>query len=182
MIEIIEGHDPSSYFWIMPVKYNYNKNNQDYWDNVERFEECEISIEEDIVDTFLYYFLKKHFDETIFANRHRKDCEGFEWYLEYNFYTFEAMQEIIKDIKELVDKIENNYDSIDEEILEKFTNTWSYTVDFDCRKDNDVVKYNVVKEHKEVIIEFYNRFICYIEEMMKKGQNNGYDLISVMGP
>lgn len=109
MIEIVEGHNSSSYFWIMPVKYKYNKNKEDYWNNVEELRELEISIEEDIIDTY-------------------------------------------------------------------------FIVDFDCWKESDIIKYNVVKDRKFIIVDFYNRFIGYIENMMIEGKNKGYDLISVMGP
>ena len=34
----------------------------------------------------------------------------------------------------------------------------------------------------ELIIDFYNRFIYRMEYMMKVGKENGYDLISFMGP
>ena len=34
----------------------------------------------------------------------------------------------------------------------------------------------------ELIIDFYRRFIYRIEYMMKVGKENGYDLISFMGP
>ena len=57
-IEIKEGHDYTSYFWIRPVIITEGK---DYWeDNVIELEE-EISIEEDDVRDFLYYFLLKYF-------------------------------------------------------------------------------------------------------------------------
>ena len=34
----------------------------------------------------------------------------------------------------------------------------------------------------ELIIDFYHRFIQRMENMMKVGKENGYDLISFMGP
>ena len=32
------------------------------------------------------------------------------------------------------------------------------------------------------IIEFYYRFIFYLEEMIEAGKEKGYNLISIMGP
>lgn len=182
MIEIVKGHDTSSYFWIMPAKVvDFNKPTNEL-KNVDECKICEISIEEDIIETYLYYFFKKYFDETLLSNKYREGCKGFERYLEHNFFTFESMKEIIEDIKCLVNQIENDYDSIDKEILQRFTGSWYYVVDYDCWKENDIIKANIVKDNKDIIIEFYNRFIKYIENMIDEGKKNGYDLISVMGP
>ena len=61
MFRIINGHNDSSYFWIMPVKVRditqkiYNS------EDVDEMRACEISIEEDDVQLFLYYFYKYQF-------------------------------------------------------------------------------------------------------------------------
>lgn len=34
----------------------------------------------------------------------------------------------------------------------------------------------------DLIVDFYRRFIYRMEYMMKVGKENGFDLISVMGP
>ena len=39
-----------------------------------------------------------------------------------------------------------------------------------------------ILEKKELIIDFYHRFIYRMEYMMKIAEENGYDLISIMGP
>ena len=38
-----------------------------------------------------------------------------------------------------------------------------------------------IKEKRDVIIEFYHEFIFYLEDMMEKGKEQGYNLISIMG-
>ena len=55
-IPIVEGHDCSSYFWIMPVERMEKTAEDD--DPVEEYLEEKISIEEDDVSQFLYYFLE----------------------------------------------------------------------------------------------------------------------------
>ena len=46
LIEIIEGHNPSSYFWIMPVKVKDMTKDIDDMDNIDEYRKLEISIEE----------------------------------------------------------------------------------------------------------------------------------------
>ena len=58
MFEIIKGSKTSSYFLIAPVKVIDVTKDPDTDDNVEGIEGCEISIEEDDVEMFLYHFLK----------------------------------------------------------------------------------------------------------------------------
>ena len=48
IIEIIEGHNSSSYFWIQPIK-KYSAN----WKELQYLGKEEISIEEGDVDCFL---------------------------------------------------------------------------------------------------------------------------------
>ena len=35
---------------------------------------------------------------------------------------------------------------------------------------------------KEILIDFFNRFIQKMENMIKEGEDSGYEFISVMGP
>ena len=83
-IGIVDGHDSSSYFWIMPVRVIDFENTADL-DSVAEMRSAEISIEEDDVAQYLTPFLYKYFDEELTENKKRKDVSGFEWYLEHNF-------------------------------------------------------------------------------------------------
>ena len=49
---------------------------------------------------YLAEFLIKHFDEELCCNRLRKEGQKFEWNLTYNFYTYENMRNMIRDIEE----------------------------------------------------------------------------------
>ncbi len=168
-IGIVDGHDCSSYFWIMPVRViDYSNTNN--WDNVAEMRSAEISIEEDDVGRYLTPFLYKHYDDELEANKKRvEDCwidnegneqisvvSGFEWYLTHNFYTFNSMMDILKDIGDTIDALSSGREN-------------EFTVKL---KDSEV----------ELVIDFYNRFIYRMEYMMKVGKEKGYDLISFMGP
>lgn len=67
-IEIIEGHDTSSYFWFRPVILK--ESGKILYDEGVELEE-EFSIEEGDVECFLSYFLYKYFDKNLTYNKRR---------------------------------------------------------------------------------------------------------------
>lgn len=68
LIEIIEGHDDSSYFWIMPVKVKDMTKDANDIDNVDEYRKLEISIEEENIRAFLFPLLLKYFDDGLPEN------------------------------------------------------------------------------------------------------------------
>lgn len=156
-IGIVDGHDGSSYFWIMPVRVIDFKDTA-CLDAVAQMRSAEISIEECDVDQYLTPFLYKHFDENLKANKQRKDVTGFEWYLEHNFFTYDSISDILIDIKDTIDAFSSGRET-------EYTNK--------LKKTNTEI---------ELIIDFYHRFIYRMEYMMRVGKEKGFDLISFMGP
>lgn len=170
-IEIFDGHNSSSYFWIMPVKV-IDYSDTGFWDNIAEYRYIEISIEEGDVFHYLKPFLDKYFNNELEANRKRVDnvwedddgiehqsyVSGFEWYLTYNFYTHESIAAMLKDINDTIEVLtaegENEYTS------------------------KNILQYTTA----DMLIDFYRRFIYRMEFMIKIGQERGYDLISFMGP
>ena len=73
-ISIVDGHDSSSYFWIMPVRV-IDYSNIDI-DSVAEMRSAEISIEEDDVDQYLTPFLYKYFDDELKANKNRAEAKA----------------------------------------------------------------------------------------------------------
>jgi hypothetical protein len=180
IIEIIGGHDPSSYFWIRPTRYN-NKNKHDYWENFDCYKELEISIEDGNVDCFLSYFLFKYFDGNYKYNLLRNGCSGFEWYLEHNFFSFDSIEAMLKDIEDKIGLLKNDYNNPKlNELKDKFSIYYvmdNVPRDFDFKDEQMVIGQNV-----DVIIDFYNRLIMIMRNMISEGKSNGYEMISVMGP
>lgn len=171
-IEIIDGSEESSYFSIMPVRI-LNFENTGFSLNVDEMHGVMISIEEEDVFWYLTPFLKKHFDNELEANRKRVECwrkengkevpyylSDFEWYLTYNFYTFEAIERTISDIEYTAKALTEGRDN-------EFTLT---------------IKENPCIAEAEAIIDFYDRVVFRLRHMMRVGKENGYDLISFMGP
>ena len=200
-IGIVDGHDCSSYFWIMPVRVIDFSDTHDF-DNVAEMRSVEISIEEDDVAQYLTPFLYKYFDQDLEANKRRdyqkwvdedgkeqtSYVEGFEWYLTHNFYTYEAMAKILTDINDTIDALstgrDNEYTSKLKEKRGKATYKLVYAKDL---TDEQIKAYNDNRPTEddteiELIIDFYRRLVYRLEYMIKVGKEKGYDLISFMGP
>jgi len=173
-IGIVDGHDSTSYFWIMPVRViDYSNTNE--IDNVAEMRSAEISIEENDVDQYLIPFLHKYYDDELEANKsrleyhwvddngeeHSKYISGFEWWLTYNFFTFDSITAMLRDITDTIDALTNGRET-------------EYTQKLKAKGVND--------SETELIIDFYQRFIYRMEYMMKVGKERGYNLISFMGP
>lgn len=179
-IEIIEGHDYSSYFWFRPVRVQLHEKIRD--EDVIELDE-EFSIEEEDVDCFLAHFFYKHFDNELVYNKRRyEDFEdfisGFVWNLTYNFFTFEGIRALAADIEHAAELLKTNYD---DPALEEVTKRFS--IYYMCPRDDiDYIEGNFenIRSHVDVVIDFYKRFAKRILQMLDN--NPDADLISIMGP
>ena len=179
-IDIIEGHDPSSYFWFRPVHVNATA--KILWDEVVEYEE-EFSIEEGDVECFLQYFFRKHFDKNLIYNKNRYEpgegfIENFEWYLTYNFFTYQDLQEIIEDIKHSANLLETDYNNSELDELKK-----NFSIFYMCAPDSEDYRLgnsNAIESHIDVVIDFYERFTKRLKQMIEN--NPQTFLISIMGP
>lgn len=200
-IEIVDGHNGLSYFWIMPVRVIDYTNTNDS-DNVAEMRSAEISIEEDNLSQYLVPFLYKHYDDNLEANKKRFDIwrkdddgiehvssvSGFEWYLTHNFFTFDSVKNIIRDINDTIDALSSGREN--EFTAELKVKRGSDTCELLYAKGlstEQIEEYNsaIPKEDRtqtELIIDFYHRFIYRMEYMMKVGEEQGYNFISFMGP
>lgn len=189
-IEIIEGHDPSSYFWIRPVNVKDTDCDTDYWDNITEFKDMEISIEEDNIVAYLYEIFLKFYDNKLIYNINRgKDIDElwnenngseFEYYLTHNFYTMESIEKMIKYIYKVIELLKKDYDNKEIDYLKEHYSYLAICLNHDALSKKDSNK--IVESHKDMIIDFYERFNNYLEKMVKDGKSNGYKLISIMGP
>ena len=197
-IGIVDGHDSSSYFWIMPVRViDYTDTND--FNNVAEMKQLEISIEMDDVDQYLTPFLHKYYDDELKANKRRIDSywngkepvlyiKGFEWYLTHNFYTYDSIMNMIADIKDTIEALSSGRENeFTAKLREKRgSETFQILYSKDMTKEQiDEYNANLPKEDDtpiELIIDFYQRFIYRMGYMIKIGRENGYNLISFMGP
>ena len=200
-IGIVDGHDSSSYFWIMPVKViDYSDTN--CTDNVAEMRSAEISIEEDDVSQYLTPFLYKYYEDALEANKRRVDdrwiddagteqttfVSGFVWCLTHNFFTFSTMMDILKDIRDTADALSSGGENEFTVKLREKRGTATYELLYARDLSEEQIKeYNANRPKEDntkinLIIDFYHRFIYRMEYMMRIGKEKGYDLISFMGP
>ncbi len=200
-IGIVDGHDCSSYFWIMPVRV-IDHSDTNAIDNVARMRSAEISIEEDDVAQYLTPFLYKYYDDELEANKQRIEdrwidddgneqteaVRGFEWYLTHNYFTFDSIVAILKDIKDTVDALSSGRENEFTEELRKKRGTSTYELLYAKNlSEAEIAEYNANRPTEDdteigLIIDFYRRFTYRMEYMMKVGKEKGYNLISFMGP
>lgn len=186
-IGIVDGHDSSSYFWIMPVRV-VDDSDTDSYENVAEMRSVEISIEEGDVDQYLSPFLHKYFDENLDANKKRADANGFEWYLTYNFFTFDSVINILNDISDTVDALSEGRKNEYTDKLKEKRGPETYKLIYARDLTEEQIKNyndNRPKEddtENELIIDFYRRFLYRMEYMLRVGKEKGYNLISFMGP
>jgi hypothetical protein len=186
-IGIVDGHDSSSYFWIMPVRV-IDYEDSGALDNVAEMRSNEISIEEGNVDQYLTPFLYEYFDEELEANKCRRGVSGFEWYLEHNFFTYDQMSHILKDIADTVDALISVKETEYTKKLKIKRGMETYQLLYAKNlSDDEVAEYNANRPTEDdtevaLIVDFYQRFLYRMEYMMKVGKEKGYDLISFMGP
>lgn len=179
-IEIIEGHDSSSYFWFRPVRVLLHEKIRD--EDVTELDE-EFSIEEGDVDCFLSHFFYKHFDNELVYNKRRYDefedfISGFEWYLTHNFFTYERIRALAADIEHAAELLKTNYDDPSLEEVKK-----NFSIFYMCPRDDiDYIEGNSenIRSHVDVVTDFYKRFAKRILQMLDN--NPDADLISIMGP
>ena len=106
----------------------------------------------------------------------------------YNYYTFEAMGNIIKDMRDTIDALSSGKET-EYTIKLREKRGWA-TQELLYAKDlseEQIKEYNANRPTQdntsvELIIDFYRRFLYRMEYMIKVGKEKGYNLISFMGP
>ena len=157
---IIEGSCGGSYFNIFLAEIININEDTDLNDNVKEISDFSISIEEDTIHKFLYPLLLKYFNPSLLENKNRGDAEGFEWYLTNNYYTIDDIEKMIKEIKQIMILLKEDYNN----------------------SKLDFISEGYKSDSADEFINFYKRFIEYLQKMIIKGNEEGYNLISFVGP
>lgn len=150
-----------------------------------------------LINISLHFFIK-YFNDELEANKKRVDncsddeqisyIKGFEWYLTHNFYTYDAIKYILKDIRNTIDALSSGKKNEFTDKLKEKRGSATYELIYAKNlTDEQIKKYNDNRPKEddtevELIIDFYRRFIYRMEYMMMVGKEKGYDLISFMGP
>ena len=150
------------------------------WDEVIELGE-EFSIEMGDVECFLYYFLLKYIDKNLTYNKRRYESywgyiNDFEMYLTHNFYTYDTLAQMLKEIDEITTLLENDYSNPRLDDIKK-----NFLISYMCdQNDEDYTNDSAVQKHISVVIDFYHRFTKRMIAMMENNKNT--TIISIMGP
>lgn len=192
-VPISEGHGGSSYFAILPVKYTvtqeeYEGEERDY-NNVIEYDEEEISIEEDYIDEFLYYFLEKYFNQKL-TSVYRNSAfygtdetrEEFERWADYNVYSYSDIRSMLDEMRTVSDLLVSDYDNPALNVIKKYFSYCTFITDEDGFNwdASEEERQRVIKKNIYIAKDFYDRFIRRMEVMMTECPD--YEAISFMGP
>ena len=175
-----EGHNPGTYYWIMPVAVD-DCAAEIYYDEVLECRDAQISVSELFVNYFMAYILEKHFNRDLEANRKRittdfgepRQIRGFYRWLHHNFYTYGDMQLVLDEIAAVVEILRaDRMDGLPQEMADNIQRGLadSYFIDPDLDMERRMA----------LVAETMKKAIGRIQKMMD--ENSGYNLISVMAP
>lgn len=141
------------------------------------------SIEEGDVDCFLSYFLYKYFDENLIYNKTRYEyymgyISGFEWYLTDNFYAYDSLTKMVKEILEVASLLESDYNNPRLDDIKK-----KFSIIYMCKdRYRDFINCEevAIQKHISVVVDFYRRFSKRLTSMMENNKNA--TVITIMGP
>ena len=164
------------YFTIYPL--NRVKPTEENYFGVIAFRKEMITINEMDVDDFLYSFLIRHFDEDYdYGEMRDEHSDGFEYYSEFNLYTYGTVRKMIEDIKSYADMLEND---LENPALDKLKDSIAHGGDDRQYPKSKEEKLKAIKENVPVAIDFYRRLSARLEAMMKNAPD--YEFICFMGP
>ncbi|MBR7092297.1 MAG: hypothetical protein IKI50_03825 [Clostridia bacterium] len=178
-VAMVEGPDCGGYFGINPVKVTKG-------DRLS-LEDClkeEISIDEEDVFAFLYFFLDKYFDPSFpyceISSHHNGKC--FEWYLEPNLYSYETMKRMLQDMEKCADLLEREYENPYLDGVKERYKWTAFNRNTDCwsKSPTDEEAKRIVRDNVHVAVDFYRRFVRRLKAMMEHAPECQF--ISFSGP
>ena len=180
-IPIIDGHDSGSFFSINPIKIDKSKSNS----AINEKREEEIAIEEDDVIDFLGILLNKYFNKELSVKVREVDDPytdagaEFEHYATHNVYSYDDIKKMLAEIRKIVFLLETDYDNLELEPYKKSFSAYKFSNDYEWNSTREE-KEKIIHDNIHVAIDFYNRFVCRMEQMMEASPD--YEMISFMGP
>lgn len=174
-IEIEEGHNTSSFFWIEPATELDTYSKGEY--GVDYAYEAKISIDDTYIVDYMRYYLIKYFDSSLYHVCRNPDygTPEFDWNLEPNLYEYKTVQKMISEIRKNCSLLKNDFENPELDELKENLRTYSPRIDPDNSKS-----IQFIRENLQMIIDFYQRLCIQLELMMKYYPD--YKCIDFMGP
>ena len=171
MYKIEISHEPDLYNRYQFVPVVVTESGRIVFEEVTELEPM-INIGQVYVESFLMYFLKKYFDSSLEENKRRLCCyDGgrrceFEETKAFNFYTYESIESMVRDLICTANMLENDYENpLLGPIIEKYDIHYVHDPDSDVWMNGN---FGEMKDHVYVVCDFYRRLAQELLTMMKQ--------------
>lgn len=189
-IEILEGHQGSACFRIMPVALPDEgllpgAGDEVFTKALRRTAE-EISIDEDDVEMFLFYFLKRNYNQKrsmLYRRLEHPEPLGveFEWNLEDNVYSYDEMRRMLAEMRETAARLVLDYDDPSlAGVKERFRASAFVHESVSVWDMTPVQEQVFIPPNIAVATDFYERFARRMELMMARAPQ--FSDVSFTGP
>ncbi len=189
-IEILEGHQGSACFRIMPVALPDEGllpgAGDEVFTKVLRRTAEEISIDEDDVEMFLFYFLKRCYNQERSMRYRRLEHPEplgveFEWNLEDNVYSYDEMRRMLAEMRETAARLVLDYDDPSlAGVKEHFRASAFAAAPVSVWEMTPVQQQDLIRRNIVVATDFYERFVRRMELMMARAPQ--FSDVSFTGP
>ena len=171
-ITIINGRDGGGMFWIFPISLD----DETVEEREPLADNYGISIDETDIHEFLSFFLVQQFDPAI-QERDEWEENCFDSY-GHNYYTFETMRRMLKEIRSVSRLLQEEYDHpMLDDLKSRFT--WYLYTPKNWKEVTETEKNELRRNRVPLAADFYERFCVRMEEMMTLPGRNA---ISFAGP
>ncbi len=167
-IRVRKGHHKRLRFWFAPVSPAIMNADADW------LEDAELSCDNICTKELFFHFIKKHFPGE------------FQWKNEINLMPFANVLEMVDEVRKVSRLMEKNFN---DPRLRRYKKNFAIDLlvnaeEFDANYLDapDSVRMQAIEEHKDVIIEFYNRICDYLEETINTYKPKGFDAIAICAP
>lgn len=167
---IVHKECSGAYFWMSPIT----------GDDYDTIQDIDVySIYDEVVESFLWCFLEKYYDESLSAPyRTENDAPGFEWYLTPNIYTYKTMEKMLEEIAETCNLLKYQYNHPKLDDLKR--NFVTYVFDEQYYEKNIQDDKLFFEKNKHIAIDFYHEFTATVKKMMRENPN--CNLVNFSGP
>lgn len=176
-IEILEEYDPGGYFIIGAATVDDGFEDIDYF-TIYTYDD-NFYIDEGDIDSFLWYFLKKYFDEELSYNTRRGAfVSGFERWGEPNYFTYQSIELMLQDMEEKRALLMSDFHNEKLAELKKW-----FSIFYMCEPEDEDYKNpqsDSVERNIGVVIDFYRGFIDRMRNIMKSHPES--NVIAFLGP
>ncbi len=167
-IRVKKGHHKRLRFWFAPVSPKIMNADADW------LEDAELSCDNICTKELFYPFIQKYFPG------------DFQWRNEINLMPFANVLEMTEEVRKVSALMRKNYN---DPRLRRYKKNFAIDLLVNAEEYEEKymdapesVRFAAIEEHKDVIIEFYDKICDYLEETVKTYKPKGFDAIAICAP